>query len=150
MSALEPSGPIDNATPATLPPGWSPASQEPVLVQFGDISITEHWLITPAGSAPLRGTQIFVTDMTREERFIPAWAIVFAVIGFFVFLLGLLFLLVKETRTSGFMQISVTNGAFTYQSAELARGSRTNQLFELQNRANYARGVIARQLPREP
>ena len=140
MSALEPSGPID----ASLPAGWAPAGQEPALVHFGEITITEHWLITPAGSAPLRGTQIFVTDMTREERFTPAWAIVFAVIGFFFFLLGLLFLLVKETRTSGFMQISVTNGAFTYQSAELANGPRTNQLYELQNRANYARGVIAR------
>ncbi|WEO77011.1 hypothetical protein BJQ94_16910 [Cryobacterium sp. SO2] len=140
MSALEPSGPID----ASLPAGWAPASQEAPLVQFGDITITEHWLVTPAGSAPLRGTQIFVTDMTREERFIPVWAIVFAIIGFFFFFLGLLFLLVKETRTSGFMQISVTNGAFSYQSAELSRGNRTNQLYELQNRANFARGVIAR------
>ncbi|MGY4858381.1 hypothetical protein [Cryobacterium sp. AP23] len=140
MSALEPSGPND----AVLPSGWAPAGQEPVLVQFGDINISEHWLITPAGTAPLRGTQIFVTDMTREERVIPAWAIVFAVIGFFFFFLGLLFLLVKETRTSGFMQVSVTNGAFTYQSAELTRGDRTHQLYELQNRANYARGVIAR------
>ena len=140
MSELEPSGPID----ATLPVGWAPAHQEPVLVQFGDITLTEHWLVTPAGSAPLRGTQLFVTDMTREERYIPAWAIVFAVIGFFFFFLGLLFLLVKETRTSGFMQISVTNGAFSYQSAEMARGGRTAQLYELQNRTNFARGVIAR------
>ncbi|PXA71649.1 hypothetical protein [Cryobacterium arcticum] len=144
MSALEPSGPIDAAASAALPPGWAPAAQEPTLVQFGDISISEHWLVTPAGTAPLRGTQIFVTDMTREERFIPAWAIVLAIIGFFFFFLGLLFLLVKETRISGFMQISVTNGAFSYQSAELSHGSRTNQLFELQNRANFARGVIAR------
>jgi hypothetical protein len=140
MSALEPSKPGD--TPATA--SWSSAAQEPALVQFGDISITEHWVITPAGTAPLAGTQIFVTDLTREVRVIPAWAVVFAVIGFFFFLLGLLFLLVKETRTSGFMQISVTNGAFTYQSAELARGNRTNQLYELQNRANYARNLIAR------
>ena len=140
MSALEPSGPTD----AFLPSGWAPAGQEPVLVQFGDISISEHWLITPAGTAPLAGTQIFVTDMTREERVIPAWAIVFAIIGFFFFFLGLLFLLVKETRSSGFKQISVTNGAFTYQSAELSRGNRTNQLYELQNRANFARSLIAR------
>lgn len=140
MSALDPYRPGDSGPAAT----WAPAGQEPVLVQFGDISISEHWLVTPAGSAPLRGTQIFVTDMTREERYIPGWAIAFAIIGFFFFFLGLLFLLVKETRSSGFMQISVTNGAFTYQSAELTRGNRTNQLYELQNRANFARGVIAR------
>jgi hypothetical protein len=140
MSALEPHQPGDTPSAST----WALAGQEPALVQFGDISITEHWVITPAGTAPLRGTQIFVTDMTREERFTPAWAIVLAVIGFFFFFLGLLFLLVKETRTSGFMQISVTNGAFTYQSAELSRGNRTNQLYELQNRANFARSLIAR------
>lgn len=140
MSALDPYTP--GGTPASA--DRSSTGQEPALVQFGDISITEHWLITPAGNAPLRGTQIFVTDMTREERVTPAWAIVFAVIGFFFFLIGLLFLLVKETRTSGFMQISVTNGSFTYQSAELSRGNRTNQLYELQNRANFARSLIAR------
>jgi hypothetical protein len=140
MSALEPHQPGSDPSPVT----WNTAAQESALVQFGDITITEHWLITPAGTAPLRGTQIFVTDMTREERVIPAWAIVFAIIGFFFFLLGLLFLLVKETRSSGFMQISVVNGAFTYQSAEMSRGNRTNQLYELQNRANFARGVIAR------
>jgi hypothetical protein len=140
MSALEPQQPGADPSPMT----WNTAAQESALVQFGDITITEHWLITPAGTAPLRGTQIFVTDMTREERVIPAWAIVFAIIGFFFFLLGLLFLLVKETRSSGFMQISVVNGAFTYQSAEMSRGNRTNQLYELQNRANFARGIIAR------
>lgn len=140
MSALEPHQPGSTPSAAT----WASAGREPALVQFGDISISEHWLITPAGTAPLAGTQIFVTDMTREDRVIPAWAIIFAIIGFFFFFLGLLFLLVKETRTSGFIQISVTNGAFTYQAAELSRGGRTNQLYELQNRANYARGLIAR------
>jgi hypothetical protein len=82
--------------------------------------------------------------MSREETFIPGWAIALAIIGFFFLLLGLLFLLVRERRTTGFMQITVSNGRFTYQTGEPARGDRAAQLYELQQRANYARGLIAR------
>ncbi len=117
---------------------------EPVMVQFGDIQMTEHWLVTPQGTFPLAGTHVFVADMSREERHIPGWAIALAIIGFFFFFLGLLFLLVKEARTTGFMQITVSNGTFTYQTGEPARGDRSAQFYELQNRANYARGMIAR------
>ncbi|GAB3120450.1 hypothetical protein [Glaciibacter psychrotolerans] len=120
------------------------AQPEPILVTFGDIQMTEHWLVTPHGTMPLAGTQVFVADLTREEKYTPGWAIALAVIGFFVFLLGLLFLLVKETRTTGFMQITVSNGTFTYQAAEPVQLNRMGQLYELQNRANYARGLIAR------
>jgi len=37
--------------------------------------------------------------LVYTRRFIPTWAIVLAVIGLLVFLLGLLFLLVKDTQT---------------------------------------------------
>ena len=133
MSTLEPIG-------AALPV----ASPEPIRVQFGDISMSDHWLVTPQGTMPLAGTQVFISDMSREERFIPGWAIALAIIGALFFLLGLFFLLVKETRTTGFMQITVSNGGFTYQSAEPGTGNRATQLYELQGRANYARGMIAR------
>ena len=123
------------------------APGEHPLVSFGDISMTEHWLVTPQATLPLAGTQIIVTDQTRVERFTPAWAIVLAVIGFFFFFLGLLFLLVRENRVTGFMQITVVNGSFTYQSAERAAFDPGAQLFELQTRANYARGLIARATP---
>jgi hypothetical protein len=93
---------------------------------------------------PLAGTQIFVADMTRTDRRIPTWAIVLAIIGAFFFLLGLLFLLVREDRRTGFVQMTLTNGAFTYQTAEPAGLDTATQMLELQNRANYARGVIAR------
>lgn len=117
---------------------------EPVLVQFGDAHMTEHWLVTPQGTLPLAGTQVFVADVSREVRVIPGWAIALAIIGALFFLLGLFFLLVRETRSSGFIQVTLTNGAFTYQTAETVTRDRTVQLFELQNRANYARGLIAR------
>ena len=113
-------------------------------MRIGDISFTDHWIITPQGTIPLANAQIYVTDQTRAERYTPTWAIVLAVIGFFFLLLGLLFLLVRETRVTGFVQITVTNGSFTYQTGEPASYNVPAQLFELQNRANYARGLIAR------
>jgi hypothetical protein len=128
-------------------PAPPPSSGQP-LVRFGDISFTDQWVITPQGTVPLANTQIYITDQTRTERFIPTWAIVLAVIGFFFFLLGLLFLLVKETRVTGFMQITVTNGTFTYQTGEPAGYNPAAQLYELQTRANYARGLIARSVSR--
>ncbi|MFB2580956.1 hypothetical protein ACEXQD_06865 [Herbiconiux sp. P15] len=126
-------------TPATPPP----ASGQP-LVRFGDVGMTDHWLITPQGMIPLAGTQIYITDQTRTERYTPTWAIVLAVLGFFFLFLGLLFLFVRETRVTGFMQITVTNGTFTHQTGEPAGYDTAAQLFELQNRANYARALIAR------
>lgn len=131
MSAVEPLSP-------------QPTAVEPVLVSFGDIHLTEHWLVTPQGTRSLPGTQIFVTDMSTQTRVTPGWAIVLAILGFFFFFLGLLFLLVKETRTTGFIQVTASNGGFTYQSAIPVQLDKTAQLFELQSRANYARGLIAR------
>ena len=122
----------------------SPSSPDQPLVRFGDVAVTEHWVVTPQGTVPLAGTQITVTDLTRVDRVIPTWAIVLAIIGAFFFLLGLLLLLVKENRVSGFAQITLTNGAFVYQTAEPAQYDRGLQFYELQNRANYARSLIAR------
>ena len=118
---------------------------EAPLVRFGDVTITEHWLVTPQGTRPLAGTQIFVTDMSRVERVVPTWAIVLTIVGFFfIFLLSLLFLLVKEDRVSGFAQITVTNGPLTHQTAEPMGPNPSATLWELQNRANYARGLVER------
>lgn len=126
--------------PTSLPS----ADTEHVMVSFGDIHLTKHWLVTPQGTRELAGTQVFVADFTTQTRVIPGWAIVLAVLGFFFFLLGLFFLLVRETRTTGFLQVTVSNDGFTYQSAIPAQGDKTAQLFELQSRANYARGLISR------
>jgi hypothetical protein len=120
------------------------AASEPLLVQFGEIGISQHWLVTPVATMPLAGTQIQVADMSRQERVMPTWAIVLTVLGALFFLLGLLFLLVRETRVTGFMQITVWNGDVVYQSLEPAQFDPVAQFYELQNRANFARGIIAR------
>lgn len=62
-------------------------------------------LVTPVGTFDLRNVNVMAFDQSREERYIPGWAIVMAIIGFFFAFLGLLFLLVRETRFSGLVVV---------------------------------------------
>ena len=120
------------------------------LVQYGDITLTEHELVTPSGTRPLAGTQLFVQDMSRTDRYTPGWAIALGVVLlvlFFWTIIGLgaiAFFFVKADRRSGFVQFTATNGSFTHQSFEPALPDGQAQLFEAQARLNYGRGLIAR------
>ena len=80
---------------------------EPVRVQLGDIAVTDTYVQTPAGSYPLRGTTWTVTNQTYVTESIPAYAIVLTIIFVVFCLLGLLFLLLKERKVNGAMQVSV-------------------------------------------
>lgn len=139
MSQMNPTG-----NQLGLPAGPGAPQYYPTVVQLGDAAFSEAWVMTPIGTVPLRGTQLFITDQTRSERYTPGWAITLAIIGFFFFLLGLLFLLVKEERVVGYVQITITNGAFTYQTMEPVHFNRAAQMQDVQNRANYVRGLIMR------
>ncbi len=59
-------------------------------------------------------TDIRVADDSYETRVTPTWAVVLAVIGAFVFLLGLLFLLVKETRREVRSTVTVYTATAAY------------------------------------
>jgi len=83
---------------------------EPVVLTIGDIGVTQHWVVTPNGTAPLRGSQWIVNDQTYTTTKIPTWAIICAIIFAFACLLGLLMLLVKETVTTGYVQVNVRSG----------------------------------------
>jgi hypothetical protein len=98
------------------PSGLVPAAQqsEPFLVNIGDIHVSPHWVVTPSGTAPLAGAQWFFLDQSRTERKIPTWAIVLAIVFALACLLGLLFLLVKEDVTAGWVQVSVRAGDLTH------------------------------------
>lgn len=85
-----------------MPP--TPAAPEPVLAQLGDIVLSQHWITTPCGSAPLAGAQWSAVDRALPTERIPVWAIVLAVV---LFPLGLFFLLVKETRWEGWIEVTV-------------------------------------------
>jgi uncharacterized membrane protein YeiB len=83
---------------------------DPIVLTIGDIGVTSNWVVTPNGTARVRGSQWIARDMTRTESKIPTWAIVLAVVFALMCLLGLLFLLVKEKYTTGYVEVSVQAG----------------------------------------
>jgi hypothetical protein len=100
--------------PQSLPLQALPAG--PVLVTVGDISVEQYRIVTPAGVLPTQGTNWSAMDMSRTEEKIPAWAIILAIVFALACLLGLLFLLCKERKTTGFVQITVQNGNRTHNT----------------------------------
>src|SRR3954465_4215453 len=92
-----------------------PAGQfAPVLVQLGDIQVTQFHVLTPNGTHPINRTTWVVTDYTTYTEAIPPYAIVLAVVFAFACLLGLLFLLIKERRPQGFVLVSVQGPGFSH------------------------------------
>lgn len=98
--------PMQAPMPGQAPGGHGGAAG----LSLGDITIAGDQIITPSGTMPLRGAVWNATDFSRTEEKIPAHAIVLAVIFFIFCLLGLLFLLMKERRTTGYIQITVNSG----------------------------------------
>ncbi|WP_194293340.1 hypothetical protein [Actinomadura macrotermitis] len=85
---------------------------EPVLLQIGDTALTRTHVILPHGRFPLRGSMWNVQDSTQVTEGIPVVAIVLTIIFVWFCLFGLLFLLMKERRYTGFVTISVTGEGF--------------------------------------
>jgi hypothetical protein len=108
---------------------------------IGDITVTGDSIVTPAGILPLRGAVWTVTDMSRTEQQIPAYAIVLAVIFFLACLLGLLFLLIKETTTTGYVQVTVNSGGRYHATMIPARSPA--DFFAVTQQVNYARTLSA-------
>ena len=72
---------------------------------------------------------------------IPAWAIVCAIIFFIFCLLGLLFLLIKERKTQGFVQVSV-QGHGVFHATQVPVSSPA-QVMDIEQRVNYCRSLVA-------
>ena len=89
---------------------------EPIRVQVGQIACTDTQVHTPIGSYPLAGTIWTVTNQTYVSESIPGYAIVLTIIFFLFCLLGLLFLLIKERRVNGSVQVSVQGPGFAYST----------------------------------
>ena len=86
-----------------------PAQPEQVLVTLGNLSFSEHWVVSQGGPHELQGTQLSVADSLSYHSAIPVWAIVLAII---FFPLGLLFLLVREQRTVPAQLLTISKGTF--------------------------------------
>jgi hypothetical protein len=124
--------------------GWTPAhasgqAMDPPLVQVGDIVVSSHWIVTPVGTRPVYGTTWTVTDLSRTYRAIPGWAIVATIITFWFFFLGLLWLLVKEDRTDGWIQVTVAAPGFAHTTTIPAANRFV--VADTHSRVNYARSI---------
>lgn len=84
-----------------------PHAGQPVLVVIGDIGVTADYVITPSGTFPLADITVYGMDQTQVVRKTPSWAIVVAIVFALFFLIGLLFLLVKEESLSGYVMVTV-------------------------------------------
>ncbi|MEH1056425.1 hypothetical protein V6U89_14570 [Micromonospora sp. CPCC 206171] len=126
--------------PALLPAGYPPARPDVVAVQIGEIVVSPPVIRTPAGVLPLAGASWQVTDFWQKEEKIATWALVCAIVGFFCLtFFSLLFLLIKETRHHGTVQVTVVNGAHQYVARipVLDQG----QVQHINNQVNYARSL---------
>jgi hypothetical protein len=113
---------------------------EPILLAIGDMAITPSHVILPQGRFPLRGASWTVQDSSQVSESIPAWAIVLAILLFFLCLLGLLFLLVKERRYLGFISVSVTGPGF-HHTAQFPPGPQSAAW--VFHQVNQARAITA-------
>lgn len=118
---------------------WVGSVPEPVLVTFGDVSVGQTTVFTPNGVAPVGRTTFLLTDLSVTRENIPTWAVVCAVVFFLFCLLGLLFLLAKERRTEGHVQI-VVQGPHLLHTAQVPVWS-PEQVWDLNQRVNYARSL---------
>ncbi|MFD4553441.1 hypothetical protein ACFWP5_03810 [Streptomyces sp. NPDC058469] len=110
----------------------------PVLT-LGDIAVNGDTIVSPAGPMPLRGAVWTATDMSRTEERIPPHAIVLAILFFLLCFIGLLFLLMKERVTTGFVQVSVNSGG-RHHSTMIPVQSR-DQVVHVLNQVTYAQSI---------
>jgi len=100
---------VDPAVDLDPDAGW-----DRIVAQVGDIGVGRHHVYLPDGRYPLRGSAWRVNDQLHEVTQIPSYAIVLAVIFAVVFLLGLLFLLIKERTVQGVVQVTVQGEGFAH------------------------------------
>ncbi|WP_156723151.1 hypothetical protein [Streptomyces apocyni] len=109
------------------------------LLAIGDITVIGDQIVTPSGTMPLKGAVWNATDFSRVEEKIPSHAIVLAVVFALFCLLGLLFLLMKEQVTTGYIQVTVTSGGRHHATMIPATGPQT--LPWVMGQLNYARSL---------
>ncbi|MGW7358039.1 hypothetical protein ACWGI0_15765 [Streptomyces sp. NPDC054802] len=109
------------------------------LVAIGDIMVLQDSIVTPAGTLPLKSAVWNATDLSRTEEKIPVYAIVLACLFAGLCGLGLLFLLIKEPQTTGFVQATVTSDGKHHSTMIPAHRPETFQM--VMGQINYARSL---------
>lgn len=105
------------------------------------MACTQTSVITPAGSYPLAGTVWIASNNTTTTESIPAVAIVLCILFVVFCLLGLLFLLMREKRTQGFVQVSV-QGDGLYHAVQIPVSSPA-AVMQIEQQVNYVRALVA-------
>ncbi len=119
-----------------------PPEREQILMTLGDVSVSQHWIYVPSGRHPIRGSIWTVTDMSRTEERMSTVGLVLAIVGFFlVCFLSLLFLLMKDRQTTGFIQVTVQGEGFHHAVMLPALGPQSG--LQVQQQVNYARSLAA-------
>ncbi|GGO08232.1 hypothetical protein GCM10011576_13450 [Micromonospora parathelypteridis] len=112
-------------------------------MQIAEITVSPPVIRTPAGVLPLAGATWHVADYWQREEKVATWALVCAIVGFFCLaFFSLLFLLVKETRHHGTVQVTVTHGYQQYVARIPV--SDQGQVQHINNQVNYARSLSGR------
>jgi hypothetical protein len=113
-----------------------------LVVEVGDIAVSPQWVYLPGGGQyPLRNSMWELTDQVQEVTEIPPYAVVLAVIFFAVFMLGLLFLLIKEYRVQGVVQVVAEGEGFVHVTqVPVASQQGVNRVH---HRVDYIRGLAA-------
>lgn len=121
--------------------GYRGGLPEQWLATIGDISISQNWVMTPTGPHPIRGSVWTVTDMSYYHEDISTVGVVLAIIFVWFCLLGLLFLLMKDRRLAGYLQVTVQGNGFFHSTMIPVTGPQTAMFVHQQ--VNYARSLAA-------
>lgn len=114
----------------------------PTMVDLGRIRVTESQIITPSGTMPLAGARFTFLDRSMTVRKTPTWAIVCTVVGFFIVtFFSLLFLLVKEDQTVGYVTVSVQGDGVWHEESIMVNSP--FQVQDLYQRVQYANNLAA-------
>ena len=108
--------------------GAEPAPEVAVLT-IGEIVVSPHWVVTPSGNTALAGSQWSVADQSRSTKKHPVWTIVLAVV---LFPIGLLFLLITEEVSVGYMEVKVRGTGLAYTAQVPVQGSYAAQTIRSQ------------------
>ena len=114
---------------------------DPELATVGDIGVSQHWIMTPTGSYPIRGSVWTVSDMTHCQERMSTAGIVLCVIFVWFCLLGLLFLLMKDRVVTGYVQVTVYGDGFHYVTMIPAHSA--GVLYNVNDSVDYARTLAA-------
>jgi len=117
-----------------------PDGAETVIARVGEIEVTLTAVRTPAGRFPLIGSQWDIGTEWVPELRIPSWAVVLALLGFFVMgPFSLLFLRVRRAWARGVTTVTVTGGPHRY----VVRIPVAYQTYarQLAHRVNYVRSL---------